>query len=115
MPPENQSRPGEGAAGQHMVGVLRESLPPSTDPQPNHNQARLLPLGDSLDDLARHVNGAFVVVVETTGGKYRRRCFLTAASAERAARSAQAAGHNAEVFLAELKPLWRLSGRTVAS
>jgi hypothetical protein len=37
---------------------------------------------------------------------------LTAAAAERAARNAQAAGHNATVFLAELKPLWKLAGGT---
>jgi hypothetical protein len=57
----------------------------------------------------------FVLVVRVTGGHYRRRCFLTAAAAERAARNAQAAGHNAEVFLAELKPLWRLTGGAAAS
>jgi hypothetical protein len=65
---------------------------------------------DPLDDIAAHVDGTFVLVVHVTGGKYRRRCFLSAASAERAARNAQAAGHNAKVYLAELKPLWRLEG-----
>ena len=74
------------------------------------NKARLQPLAGTLDDIAHHIDGAFVLVVRVTGGKYRRRCFLTAASAERAARSAQAAGDNAEVYLAELKPLWRLEG-----
>jgi hypothetical protein len=33
----------------------------------------------------------------------------------RAAYNAIEAGHNAEVFLAELRPLWRLIGGTVAS
>jgi hypothetical protein len=79
-----------------------------TDHQPDRNKARLLPLTSPLDDIAVHVDGAFVLVVRVNGGRYRRRCFLTAASAERAARNAQDAGHNAEVFLAELKPLWRL-------
>ncbi len=79
-----------------------------TDQQPARNQARLLPLAEP-DDLAQHVNGAFVVVVETTGGKYRRRCFLTAASAERSSANALAKGYNATVYLAELKPLWRLA------
>ena len=65
-----------------------------------------------LDDIAAHVDGSFVLVVKVTGGKYRRRCFLTAASAERAARRAQAAGHNATIYLAELKPLWKLAGGT---
>ena len=81
-----------------------------TDPQPHRNKARLLPLTDPLDDIAHHVDGAFVLVVKVSGGKYRRRCFLTAASAERAARNAQDAGHSAVVFLAELKPLWRVKG-----
>jgi hypothetical protein len=73
--------------------------------------ASLVPLSnDPLDDLAKEIDGSFVLVVKLSGGKYRRRCFLTAAAAERAARNAQDAGHNATVFLAELKPLWRLAG-----
>jgi hypothetical protein len=64
---------------------------------------------DPLDEIAAHVDGSFVLVVKVTGGLYRRRCFLAAASAERAARRAQAAGHNATVYLAELKPLWKLT------
>jgi hypothetical protein len=75
----------------------------------------LLPVTDPLDEVAHHVDGTFVLVVKVTGGKYRRRCFLTAKAAERAARNAQAAGHNATVFLAELKPLWKLAGGEVAS
>jgi hypothetical protein len=71
---------------------------------------RLVSVGDPLDELAAHIDGCFVVVVHVTGDKYRRRCFLTAKAAERAVRNAQAAGHNARVFLAELKPLWRLTG-----
>jgi hypothetical protein len=70
---------------------------------------------DPLDEIAAHVDGSFVLVVKVTGGKYRRRCFLTAASAQRAARNAQAAGHNATIYLAELKPLWKLAGGTAAS
>jgi len=76
----------------------------------NFDNSSLAPLTDPLDDIAAHIDGAFVLVVRVTGGKYRRRCFLTAASAERAARNAIEAGHNATVFLAELKPLWRLAG-----
>jgi hypothetical protein len=63
-----------------------------------------------LDDIARHVDGAFVVVVETTGDRYRRRCFLSAKAAEDAARRATVRGENATVYLAELKPLWKLRG-----
>jgi hypothetical protein len=65
---------------------------------------------DPLDEIAHHVDGTFVLVVKVTGGKYRRRCFLSAASAEQAARRALEAGHNATVYLAELKPLWKLTG-----
>jgi hypothetical protein len=39
-----------------------------------------------LDEIAHHVDGTFVLVVKVTGGKHRRRCFLSAASAEKAAR-----------------------------
>jgi hypothetical protein len=74
------------------------------------DKAILTPAADPLDELAAHVDGTFVVVVHLTGDKYRRRCFLTTKAAERAARNAQAAGHNAEIYLAELKPLWRLKG-----
>jgi hypothetical protein len=76
----------------------------------DHSKAAQLNPVDALDDIAQHVDGAFVLVVKLAGGKYRRRCFLTAASAERAARNAIDAGHNATVFLAELKPLWKLAG-----
>jgi hypothetical protein len=63
---------------------------------------------DPRDEIAHHVDGAFVLVVKVSGGKYRRRCFLSAASAEKAARNAIENGHNAVIFLAELKPLWKL-------
>jgi hypothetical protein len=84
-----------------------------TDRPPDRNKARLLPLADSLDELAKHIDGAFVLVVKVNGGRYRRRCFMTAASAERAARNALDAGHDATVFLAQLKPLWRLNAATL--
>jgi hypothetical protein len=64
----------------------------------------------ALDDIARHVDGTFVVVVQTTGGRHRRRCFLTAASAERAAERALDRGENVTVYMAQLKPLWKLQG-----
>jgi hypothetical protein len=63
----------------------------------------------ALDEIARHVDGTFVVVVETTGGKYRR-CFLTVKAAEDTARRATERGENATVYLAELQPLWKLQG-----
>lgn len=66
-------------------------------------------LGD-LDALAAHVDGAFVVVVRVNGPRYRRRCYLTAKAAENAARRAVERGENATVYMAELKPLYRIHG-----
>lgn len=51
------------------------------------------------DDLAGRVRGCFVLVVEPTPGRYRRRTFLSLAAAERAAGKAEAAGHVAQVVL----------------
>ncbi len=73
-------------------------------------EAELAEVLGELDALAAHVDGAFVVVVKVTGGHYRRRCYLTAAAAENAARKATDRGENAVVYLAELKPLWRIVG-----
>ena len=89
----------------------RRGRPSQEAPSLKIANASLVPT-DPLDDIAAHVDGSFVLVVKVTGGKYRRRCFLTAASAERAARRAQDAGHNATIYLAELKPLWKLTGGT---
>lgn len=75
----------------------------------NADSNGLAPINE-LDEIAHHVDGTFVLVVKTAGGRYRRRCFFSAASAEKAARNAQQAGHDATVFLAELRPLWRLAG-----
>jgi hypothetical protein len=87
---------------------LSVSFPHADDiPQPLRPS---LVRADSLDELAHHVDGTFVLVVRTTGGKYRRRCFLSVAAAERAVRNAQADGHNATIYLAELRPLWKLTG-----
>jgi hypothetical protein len=99
MPPPNEVRRGRPRQGSPIQ---------LADPS-------LIPVADPLDEIAAHVDGTFVVVVHVAGDQYRRRCFLTAKAAERAARNAQAAGHNAQVFLAELRPLWRLTGREVAS
>ncbi|MEO7980340.1 MAG: hypothetical protein ABI807_05560 [Sporichthyaceae bacterium] len=52
-----------------------------------------------------HVDGALVVVVCTSAGRYRRRVFLTLASAERSAERAREAGHEASVVLARLVPV----------
>jgi hypothetical protein len=60
--------------------------------------------------MARHVDGTFVVVVKVTAGKYHRRCYLSARSAQNAAQRAVERGETATVYLAELKPLWKVRG-----
>jgi hypothetical protein len=103
-PPNAEGRlPGQEAASNANSRVSGYGIHPKP--------GRLLPIADDpLDVIAAHIDGTFVLVVRVTGGKYRRRCFLSAASAEKAARNALEAGHDAEVFLAELKPLWKLAG-----
>jgi hypothetical protein len=87
MPPEKErGRPGDKAACSTVPNSL-DSL-------------------DPRDDIA----GTFVVVVETPAGKYHRRCFLSVRAAETAARRATERGETAVVYLAELKPLWKLRG-----
>jgi hypothetical protein len=95
----------------HDNGPLGERAAINTNQSPATGRISAYPSlihADPRDEIAHHVDGVFVLVVKVTGGKYRRRCFLSAASAERAARNALEAGHNAVIFLAELKPLWRL-------
>lgn len=87
---------------------VRRGRPRQDSPSFQIASPSLAALTHPLDDIARHVDGAFVIVVVTSGGQYRRRCFLTVAAAEKAARNATAAGHNAKVYLAELRPLWQL-------
>jgi hypothetical protein len=94
MPSDKErSRPGDKAA--------RSTVPNSLD------------ILDPRDDIARHIGGTFVVVVETPAGKYRRRCFLSVRAAEAAAQRATERGETATVYLAELRPLWKLR-RSVA-
>lgn len=72
-------------------------------------------LDADLDAIAQHLNGAFVVVVEISGEpvKYRRRTYLSVAAAQRAVVRAGERGQNARVYLAELKPLYRVIGEGV--
>jgi hypothetical protein len=94
-----------------MSPEARRGRPGQETPSIKIAKTSLLPGADNpLDDIAAHVDGAFVLVVRVTGGRYRRRCFLSVASAEKAASRATENGHDAEVYLAELKPLWRLTG-----
>jgi hypothetical protein len=65
---------------------------------------------DNRDELVRVIDGTFVVVVKVTGGRYRRRCFLSLRAAQDAARRAQQHGETAAVVMAELRPLWLVSG-----
>ena len=93
MSPPRESRPEDnGEALAEQPGGLRPMLP--LDPR---------------DEVARHVDGTFVVLVRTpTGHGGRRRCFLTVKAAEDAARKAIARGDSAVIVLAELRPLYRV-------
>jgi len=88
-PPGRESRPREGAALEINAG---QAVDTSTLLYP--------------DEVARHVDGCFVAVVETPSGTYRRRVFLTLNAAERAVDNARARGCGARIVLAELKPLY---------
>jgi hypothetical protein len=101
--------PGNGRGRPLQQGAASNTTSPATGFAVNSKPAGLVHV-DPLDEIAHHVDGTFILVVKVTGGKYRRRCFLSAASAEKAARNALEAGHNATVYLAELKPLWKLAG-----
>ena len=75
-----------------------------------------------LDAVAATIAGAFVVVIQLAADnrpaalpapaqvKHRRRVFLSVAAAERAARAAVGRGEGVRVYLAELRPLYRLAG-----
>ncbi len=90
-------------------GCPRQEAPSEISATKSEPSLPLDPI-DALDELAHSVDGTFVVVVEHPGAKYRRRAYLTVASAERSAANARAKGHTVTVYLAELKPLWRLAG-----
>ncbi len=105
MPPERESRP--------VVGTTEPAQSISTAIK-NKTSVTLGP--DILKDreaLAAQVDGAFVVVVRVNGARYRRRCYLTAQAAENAARKATNPGESVVVFMAELKPLWRIPSGSV--
>ena len=95
MPPEaRRNRPGGRSQAAHDGSTSLVSL-------------------DPRDEIARHIGGTFVVVLETPAGKYHRRCFLSVKAAETAAQRATERGETATVYLAELRPLWKLR-RSVA-
>ena len=75
----------------------------ATKPQVPHH----CPTDSSVTDSPHgsQVRGTLVVVVETAAGKYRRRAFLTLASAQRAVERAETAGHPASMVLARLEPV----------
>jgi hypothetical protein len=63
---------------------------------------------DDWQEIADHIDGAFVVLLRTPSGRRHRRCFLTLKAVEHAADLALARGQSVEVVLAELKPLFRV-------
>lgn len=95
--------------------MLREASAPSAGGHGEGRRSAGRPINTiaadaDADAIAAHVDGTFVVVVKVTGGKYRRRCFLTVKAAQAAAERATARGENAVVILSELRPLYRVIG-----
>ncbi len=86
----------------------RATMDPAPKRLNGHHASSSDPDLTALDELAAHIDGAFVLVVKLTGGTYRRRCFLTVKAAQAAARRAKARGETATVFLAALQPLWKV-------
>lgn len=83
----------------------------SSDQVGGAGSSPVLPTAPTWDEVAAHVYGTFVLVVKVTGGRYRRRTFLTAKAAQDSARTAQARGERAVVVLAELRPVYCVVGR----
>lgn len=69
-----------------------------------------IPDPGGLDAMLDHIAGALVVVVEVAEDRHRRRVYLSAAAAERAARRAVDQGREASVFVAQLRPVHRIGG-----
>lgn len=92
---------GEGAPGQAPLvntAAAKLQVPDQSTTPTRQDQSR-------QDGAHRQVRGTLVVVVETPGDKYRRRCYLTLASAEAAVARAEAKGYCATVVLARLEPV----------
>ncbi len=100
MLPERESRP--------VVGTAEPAQSVSTAIK-NETMITLGPdILEDLDTLAAHVDGAFVVV-GVNGARY----YLTAKPAENAVCKATDPGESVVVFMAELKPLWRIPSGSV--
>jgi len=91
-PPGRESCPGSASGAAHPKITAASEITYITD----------------LDELASHVDGGFAVLVQVADDRWRRRVFLSAASAEAHARKAQQRGQSARVFLVELRPLVRI-------
>lgn len=101
--PPDRERPGKTGASSKLDGDQTSSslsiVPPTT-----------VGTSDELQEYATAIDGAFAVVVRTAHGRYRRRVWLTLAPAERAVEKAIEAGHNAEIMIVELRPVYRVAG-----
>ncbi len=88
-------------------------MSPTRERRPEGNQAAKISGGDKTSISATTdrttaavlVTGVHVVVVETSGGKHRRRVYLTLNSAQLAADRAVMAGHSAHIILCQLIPV----------
>lgn len=62
----------------------------------------LVILPDYSDKFAEYVQGVYVVVVETSDDRMRRRVYLNLPSAQKAVARAEDRGHEARLYLARL-------------
>lgn len=96
----------------------RESRPSETTEAASSNEKIIAANDDTLsipdkaelDAILEHIAGALVLVVEVAEDRYRRRVYLSAAAAERAAHRAVDQGHEASVYVAQLRPVHRING-----
>lgn len=88
-----------------MIG--HEGARPASTGRADHSLNPSLPILPTSDAkaLAAACRGAFVVVVETEGDRYRRRVFLTLNAAQRALERAQERGHHGALLVARLAPV----------
>ncbi len=76
----------------------------------SHHTPTSVASSDEWQSYAKQIDGAFVVIVKITAGTYKRRCYFTVEAAQDAVKRANARGENATIFMAELKPLYRVEG-----
>jgi hypothetical protein len=70
------------------------------------------PGSDGWQALVDSVNGCLVVVVRRPDDRQHRRCYFTVAAAQNAAARAAARSDTVEVFVGEIRPVYRIPAAT---